>query len=376
MGRRAAATGLFAPARTSVGSAIRFVASVVVLFGLVPVVIELLRVTDRAGTDGPLVSEWVFNAGAMIAGHLGWGLGVVATVQFGVLVAIVGGQMALGDQEQEAGAREFLLLLGVLPVAALAPAMLLLFPGATRTVDAGAALFVAVPVYLTMLAISVFIATFQPGPDILLLARAKRRHARAKDQVEELRGLLSLHPVVANAVGGAAGAVAYVVLPYALARSVGWGTPPAGTTVMLSAAGCAVAAFSAWILVLASASGKADPTWMEKVSAWVFSGLSLSMDLVMAVILAFWFAPGLLGVGAVVITRIVVIIVILCEAMMTQHAAPAPGRRWTPFGLVSQAGTHVAVTWADKELTSSAKHLAAMEEKVRRRAFPGQVPLF
>ncbi|MCT1384411.1 hypothetical protein M4D54_01990 [Brachybacterium sp. p3-SID1565] len=372
-------TGSFAPARTSVRSAVRFVGGMVAVFGAGPVLFSLALMLDREGSDDPFIGQWAVNAGATISGHLGWGFGAVATVQFGVLVAIVGGQMALGDQEQEAGVRDALLLLGVLPSAALSPAMLLLVLGAIGSAEAGAALFVAVPVYLTMLAIAVFIATFQPGPDYLLLRRAQRRNEHAQDQAEALTGLPTLHPVVTAGVGGAAQTVVCVVLPIVVVRIVSRDHPPSFDplpTLVLAGSVVVAGAMSAAMLVFASASRKPDPNRIEVVSSWVFIGLSFSVDLLLALILVLWFLPGLLGVLAVVILRIGVVTGTLRDARRVQQGQRTAGRRWTATRLVTRAGNRVAIRWADAEVVSSTKHLAAMEERVLNSGFPGQARLF
>ena len=127
--------------------------------------------------------------------------------------------MALGDQEQEAEVRSFLIALGVLPIAALTPAMLLLTAGATRSAEAGAALIIAVPVYLTMLAIAVFIATFEPGPESLLLKRAQNRKTRAVDRAETLRGLASVNQPCRSC---GRHTLVCVVIPVALVGTLEW----------------------------------------------------------------------------------------------------------------------------------------------------------
>lgn len=374
MGKRAAATGLFAPARTSLRSAVGLVVAMVAVFGLAPIVIKVALMFDRSSTAEPFFSDSVLRAGELIAEYLGWGFGAVVTVQFGVLVAIVGGQMALGDQEQEAEVRSFLLALGVLPIAALTPAMLLLTAGATRSAEAGAALIIAVPVYLTMLAIAVFIATFEPGPESLLLKRAQNRKTRAADRAETLRGLARVNPALAVVACGAAHTLVCVVIPVALVGIFEWDSLQASRPVPVYVpvvSGFVVGAFSALILVLASASRKPDATPLEGVSSWVFVVQSYSMDLVMVVLLSFWLPAGLFGVFAIVIARTIVVRGIMKDANKIRQGSSATGRRWTVTGLITHAGTFVAKRWAEAELVTSAKHLARMEQSVRDKAEQG-----
>ncbi|WME23232.1 hypothetical protein [Brachybacterium sp. GU-2] len=379
MGKRAAVMGSFAPARTSVRSAIGLVVSMVAVFCLAPTLIKVALMFDRSSTAEPFLGDSVLRAGEQITEYLGWGFGVVATVQFGVLVAIVGGQMALGDQEQEADVRSFLLALGVLPITALTPAMFLLTVGATRSAEAGTALVIAVPVYLTMLAIAVFIATFEPGPESLLLKRAQKRKTRADNRVDTLDGLPRVNPALALVACGVAHLLVCVVIPFVIARNFEWDPLPTvrPVPVFIPIAGAlVVGAFSAFILILASASQKPDPTPLDVMSSWVFVALSYSMDLVMTMLLSVWLPAALLGVLVVVIARTVVVVGIRRDAKKIQEEGRAAGRGWTVTGLVTRAGTFVAARWADAELVNSAKHLARMEERARDGAQMGQGRLF
>lgn len=379
MGKRAAVSGAFAPARTSVKSAVGLVGSMVAVFSLAPILILLALVLDPASTAETFFSDSMVLAGKEIAAHLGWGFGAVVTVQFGVLVAIVGGQMALGDQEQEANVRSFLLTLGILPIAALTPAMLLLTVGAIQYTQARAALFVAVPVYLTMQAIAVFIATFEPGPETLLLRLAQLRKARAGGRAEMLKKLPKRNPAFATAVGETTQVLVCVLIPIVVLQSFEsnpWLTARPAPVFIPIASCLVVGAFSAFILVLASASRKPDPPLLDVMSSWVFVALSYSMDLVMAVLLSSWLPAGLVGVVVVVIARTLVVVGISRDATKIRRGDGAAGRGWTPIGLVTRAGTSVAARWAKAELVNSSKHLAKMEQRVRDSALPGQSPLF
>lgn len=371
--------GAFAPARTSVKAAVGLVGSMVAVFSLAPILILLALVLDPASTAETFFSDSMVLAGKEIAEHLGWGFGAVVTVQFGVLVAIVGGQMALGDQEQEANVRTFLLALGILPIAALTPAMLLLTVGAIQYAQARAALIIAVPVYLTMQAIAVFMATFEPGPETLLLKRAQLRRTRAAGRDEALKKLPKGKPAFAIVVGGAMQVLVCVLIPIVVLQfleSNSWLTTRPAPVFIPIASCLVVGAFSTFILVLASASRKPDPPLLDVMSSWVFVALSYSMDLVMAVLLSSWLPAGLIGVLVVVIARTLVVLGISRDAKKIRAGDGLAGRGWTPIGLVTRAGTSVAARWAEAELMNSTKHLAKMQQRVRASALPGQRSLF
>lgn len=366
MGRRAAdVRGSFAPARTTAGSAVAFVLVMVALFGALTVLLRFAYLLAPGVAGGPFLSEGLLNAGEQVAGHIGWGFGAVATVQFGVLVATVGGQMALRDQEQEAGVRTFLLLLGTLPVSALTPAILLLTAGATRSVDARAALFVAVPVYFTMLAISVFIATFEPGPETLLLERARRRARRARMNTV----LLARHPQNPVAVPVfllAAIQAVLVVMPVALAMV--WGDAADLTwaqTLGLAVAALFAGAFSALLLVRASAVLKPLPSVVDIVNFCMAVLGVVVADLYMAVILLPYFPFGALSVAAIAVIKISVIVGIVREAKSVWRREVSPGGLWCFTTVVTRAGNRLAWRSVVKEVESSARHLQMMECGVR-----------
>ena len=162
--------------------------------------------------------EWVRQVGPGVADHIGWGFGLVATIQFACLIAIIGGQINVGDNEEEAKMREVLNALAVFPLALIAPAMCVLVVGAAGDARLAGVLMVAAPVFLLLSVISVYVGTFEPANELVLERLSEERVKLARDRQNIFNAQRSTGLVRAGIVAWAAVTVVVV----AGARVVGF----------------------------------------------------------------------------------------------------------------------------------------------------------
>ena len=178
-------------------------------------------VTDVFGADRVSMSQSISELGETVRSELGSGLAIAASIQFGVLIALVGRQIDAGSTKDEMSLREALTYLAVLPIVLLSPAVLLATAGVLMDGGAGLGeLLVLLPVFAVQIGMAIVIMTFE-------LADSETLAERSRDWADQAANdLRAMHRRPATSrrrfafwVSGVAGAIAAVaVAPLALWR--------------------------------------------------------------------------------------------------------------------------------------------------------------
>lgn len=142
---------------------------------------------DVLGADTVSMIDLISELGVTVRGELGSGLAVVASIQFGVLIALVGRQIDAGSARDEMSLREALTYLAVLPVVLLAPSVVLATAGVLADDGAGfGELLVILPVFAVQIGMAIVIMTFELADPETLAARSGEWAERA---VKDLRAM-------------------------------------------------------------------------------------------------------------------------------------------------------------------------------------------
>ena len=128
------------------------------------------------------VSQWVAEVGAGVADNIGWSLTLVAAIQLACLIAIIGGQLNVGGDDEETKVREVLNALAVQSLPLLAPGMVIIVGWAAGDARASGVLMIAGPAYLLLLAISIYVGTFESASEGGLERLAERRLECAREK--------------------------------------------------------------------------------------------------------------------------------------------------------------------------------------------------
>lgn len=332
------------------------------LVGMTLFVMWPMSIEFSAG--GETYGSYMTTYGASVLNDLGSGLAVVAAIQFGVLIAIVGGQIAARSRVDEANLRTALRTLATLPVLALTPAVTLAAAAAFRVAEHRGAMIVLLPVFLMQLTMSVFISTFEVGDRAALRAFAATRLMRARSRRHMLAGRPRCS--VYRAVGvtlSLCGLIAAVPIGVAILAGNAPTEPIGETYVGLLAVLGLGAPMSIVLLVVTNLSLKpaVDPVGI------VFAGLMFVLAAVMTALaaVAAWLLWWPLGAGLALSFLAIMAVSVQSwrEAVAVRAGERFTGYAWWAGGLVMQAGTHLALEAVNADLTVAKRQLRQYRAK-------------
>ncbi|MBK0331545.1 hypothetical protein I8D64_09030 [Brachybacterium sp. MASK1Z-5] len=358
------------PSRRSLGSSAALMGLSVVVFAIVSLIAASGYASDRHETLGRFLRHVAGPLGVHVANQIGWGFGAAITLQFGVLIAIIGGQIALGGGEQEADSRTALLMLAVVPPAALTPALLLVVVSAFHDGNSVATLFVAVPVYFTMMALGAFIGTFEVGTDEVLLEFAERRARRARLAEAILRRVDDqFSPLVAVLIFVALQVLVVVAMPLAvlLVHDVHAG-PSLKSLAAMTGAQLLIGAASAALFIMTSSGMKPFLMPVDYVTAILGLALAAATDLFGAAIMLLLFPPVAIGSAVALVCKLVLAVMVYREAKSVRKRDPGSRSRIRCVPIVARAGTTVSRFFAKRELQSSARQVERRRRELERKA--------
>ena len=306
----------------------------------------------------------VTSLGTEASVHLASAMGVVATVLFGILIAIIGSQVVLGDAEAETSVKSALGLIATASLLAMVPALTVAVVAAADSAAVRGALLVDVPILVALGALVVVINTIEPGDDPTLLRLAEREQQQAQARLALLAPLpaRSIWPATLRTTAVPAAVVVVIAAGLLLVP----GTEPAPALDVAIRAFVLAAVFlgaTVSMLVAVNAELKAGSGTVHRANAAVY--LAIGAGLYALGVTTAWgiWRPvglGMLGGGLVLL---LLAARALREARAVREGIPRQADSWWNGGPMVQGGTGMAHTAAQRLSDTS----DARAEELRRR---------
>lgn len=314
------------------------------------------------GADGRSISGLVSELGETVRSELGSGLAIAASIQFGVLIALVGRQIDAGSTKDEMSLREALTYLAVLPIVFLAPAVVLATAGVLMDGGAGLGeLLVLLPVFAVQIGMAIVIMTFElADPETL----AERSGEWADQAMNDLR-VMHRRPATSRRrfalwVSGVAGAIAAV----AVVPLVVWRPQWSGAVLQIVLLAVLIAVTIAGFLLMVAAENSSLKPRKVAPTVLPIRLLYIALTLTMATIGLYGLllypplgVAGFLALG----------VAIHCirsswhEAEMVREKIEFDGYEWWRGGIVTRFGNR----WAAADALSSLRAARASVERYR-----------
>lgn len=327
--------------------------------------IGIVSVLFAAGSLDMTVSpakELLAGLGEAVRGELGSGLAVAASIQFGVLIALVGRQIDAGSTTDEMSLREALDVLGELPVVLLAPAVALATCGVIADGGVGAgALLVVLPVFTVQIGMSIVIATFEPADASALAERSEEWAARALENLQTVHRLPATprRQFAAWVAGVASTLTAVAVVPLVFWR------PETTDTIILILLFAALLWFTivATLLIIAAENSSLKPrkAWATVIPIRILYIAVGSLFILFVLLGSFLYLP--LG-----ITAFLALILIgywirgsWQEAKAVRETSQFDGYTWWRGGMITRFGNR----WSASEAATSLRSARAAVERYR-----------
>ncbi|UVY84031.1 hypothetical protein NLU66_00105 [Brachybacterium sp. NBEC-018] len=281
--------------------------------------------------------------GTSASPHLATALGVVATVLFGILIAIIGSQVVLGDAEAETSVKTALGLIATLSLLALVPAMTVALIAAVGSPELRGALLVSVPVFVALGALVVVIHTIEPGDDPTLLRIAERERRQAGERLDRLAGMPGTgtgQAVVVTSAGLAV--ITLLVAAIVLLVDGGRAVPDPSTAVraLVIAVVFLAAVVSVLIAVDAELKAEASPVRTANAAGYLLTAAGLyGLGITTAGAVSGPVGLGMAGAGAALV---LLTLRVLQEARAVRDGRVTAADAWWNGGPVVRAGTGTA----------------------------------
>ena len=299
----------------------------------------------------------VTSLGTEASVHLASAMGVVATVLFGILIAIIGSQVVLGDAEAETSVKSALGLIATASLLAMVPALTVAVVAAADSAAVRGALLVDVPILVALGALVVVINTIEPGDDPTLLRLAEREQQQAQARLALLAPLpaRSIWPATLRTTAVPAAVVVVIAAGLLLVP----GTEPAPALDVAIRAFVLAAVFlgaTVSMLVAVNAELKTGTGTVHRANAAGLYALGVTTAW------GIWRPVGLgmLGGGLVLL---LLAARALREARAVREGIPRQADSWWNGGPMVQGGTGMAHTAAQRLSDTS----DARAEELRRR---------